>query len=237
MFCDLCGTEAIQNASYCQCCGSKLGRTNNKRYDVSSYNPVKEKNEQFIEQPPKDESKSFLGGVYHPWRRLFSRMIDPILIVIIIMPVFFLFLFLVSLFSIKINIDGFVLFIANPLVLFVLMILVEPLFLSVIGTTPARWVFGICVTNQTGEKLTYGQALKRELLVLIQGCGFGIPLVNLFTMFFAYRRLTKTGTTLWDTSTCSVVTHKKWGIIRTIASIFVTLIALVLLAAIDKHHN
>jgi hypothetical protein len=35
-----------------------------------------------------------------------------------------------------------------------------------------------------------------------------IPFVALFTQVFAYRRLTKTGMTLWDTSASAVVPHK-----------------------------
>jgi hypothetical protein len=49
--------------------------------------------------------------------------------------------------------------------------------------------------------LSFSEALNRSFLVFVQGVGLGIPFVALFTQLFAYRRLTKTGTTLWDTST------------------------------------
>jgi len=173
--------------------------------------PEKNQNEPQVEQPTKDESKNFLGGVHHPWRRFFARTVD---LISIGFPILFLFVFSVS-YLFPDNIDGFVKFIENPIgvaiILNVLWFPVEALFLSTGGTTPAKWIFGIRITSQTGEKLSYGQALKRAFLVFVQGDGFGIPLVTLFTRLFAYRRLIKTGTTLWDTSASSVVTHKEWG--------------------------
>lgn len=237
MFCEKCGKEATQNSKFCQYCGSDLGKVNNSQNETSSVEPVKRQNEQLTEQPTKDESKSFLGSVHHPWRRFFARTVDLMSIGILI---FFLFAFSIG-YLFPNNIDGFVKFIENPIgaaiVLYVLWLPVEALFLSAGGTTPAKWVFGIRVTSQTGEKLSYGQALKRAFLVFVQGDGFGIPLVTLFTRLSAYRRLTKTGTTLWDTSVDSVVTHKKWGVIRAIASIVVTLVVLMIMGILNQMGN
>ena len=237
MFCEKCGKEATQNAKFCQYCGSELSEVNNNERETLPIESMQKQNEQIIEQPVKDESKSFLGGVHHPWRRFFARTVDLMSIGILI---FFLFAFSVG-YLFPNNIGGFVKFIENPIgatiVLYVLWLPVEALFLSVGGTTPAKWIFGIRVTSQTGEKLSYGQALKRAFLVFVQGDGFGIPLVTLFTRLFAYRRLTKTGTTLWDTSVSSVVTHKKWGVIRAIASIFVTLVVLMVMSILKQMGN
>ncbi len=196
--------------------------------------PEKNQNEQLIEQSTKDESKTFLGGAHHPWRRFFARTVDLMSIGILI---FLLFSFSVG-YLFPQNIDRFIKFIENPIgaaiVLYVLWLPFEALFLSLWGTTPAKWVFGIRVTSQNGGKLSYAQALKRTVLVFVQGEGFGIPLVTLFTRLFAYRRLTKTGTTLWDTSADTVVTHKKWGVIRAFASIFVTFVALMIMSILNQ---
>jgi len=64
---------------------------------------------------------------------------------------------------------------------------------------------------------------------LIQGQGIYIPLVSIFTRLFAYRSLKKTATTPWDKSVVSVVTHKKWGVIRAIASVVVVLVTLLII--------
>jgi uncharacterized RDD family membrane protein YckC len=105
------------------------------------------------------------------------------------------------------------------------------------GTTPAKWLFGIRVEHPGGSLLSLGKALKRSFLVFVQGVGLGIPFVALFTQLFAYRRLTKTGTTLWDTSTSAVVLHKKWGVFRTLActaSVFAVLIFVSALNAVGE---
>ena len=106
---------------------------------------------------------------------------------------------------------GLVESIDNPIVagvvLYLIWLPVEGLFLALFGTTPAKWVFGIRVGHPSGDLLTFSEALKRSFLVCFQGAGFGIPFVALFTQVFAYRRLTKTGTTLWDMAANAVVLH------------------------------
>jgi len=105
---------------------------------------------------------------------------------------------------------------------------VEAAFIATAGTTPGKLIFGISVLRVDGKKLSYGVALKRAFLVLIQGQGFYIPLVSIFTQLFAYIRLKKTATTLWDKSVGSVVTHKKWSVIKAIASVVVVFMILLI---------
>ena len=151
-----------------------------------------------------DQSRHFLGGRHHPWRRLFARMVDYYTAVIVSLPLIFTTTKAVE----------------NPIVAYIVLYLVwllaEALLLSLFGTTPAKWLFGIRVEHPGGNLLSFSEALNRSFLVFVQGLGFGIPFVSLFTQFFAYRRLTKTGTTLWDTSAGAVVLHKKWGVVRTL---------------------
>lgn len=236
MFCEKCGAETTQKAKYCQSCGAELNTMDSfvsEQIGTSPEHSVASDSEQYdegTENTPKNESKTFLGGIYHPWRRFFARTVDVMLSGILI---FLLFSFLIG-YLFPQNIDGFVKFIENPIVATIVLGLLwlpfEALFLSVAGTTPAKWIFGIRVINKTGEKLSYSSALKRAFLVFVQGEGFGIPLVTLVTRLFAYRRLTNTGTTLWDTSIDSVVTHKKWGVVRAIFCVFITLFVLVLMS-------
>lgn len=234
MFCEKCGKEATQNAIFCRYCGSALGKANNNKSEALPIEFLQMQNKQIIEQSTKDESKSFLGGMHHPWRRFFARTVDLMLIGV---PILLLFFQLIG-HLFPNDIDSFVKFIGNPIfigiVLYVLWLPVEALFLSIGCTTPAKWVFGIRVTRKSGDTLLYSKALKRAFLVFAQGDGFGIPLVILFTRLSAYRQLTKTGTTPWDTSVDSVVMHKQWGAIRAIASIFVTLLALVIMGIISQ---
>lgn len=187
-----------------------------------------------------DQSKKFLGGKYHPWRRFFARTVDlgTSGVALSFLFVFFL-LFLVG--EGFLNPDsaaGFFSFMENPIgagiIVYLLWIPVEAAFLSMTGITPAKWVFGIRVLSDTGDKLSYGKSLARAFKVFVQGDGFGISIVLFFTRLFAYRRLTKTGTTLWDASSGSIVTHKKWGVVRAFFSVLSVFIVLFVIGAINS---
>ena len=171
--------------------------------------------------PPVDQSRSFLGGHHHPWRRYFARMVDSILFITIF--IFFVG-FLIGLTGV--TSPGILRFISTPggrfwlgiLALF-FMIPVEAALLSHFKTTPGKWLFGIEVTNSVGERLSSEDARKRSLDVWVKGQGLGIPVVLIIPMMLAYRRLTRTGTTLWDTSCHAVVTHRPWTPARAIGAI------------------
>lgn len=87
---------------------------------------------------------------------------------------------------------------------------VESYLLSRFATTPGKWLLGIRVTDDVGQPLGFVPALKRSLLVLVTGRGFGLPAGELipvlqFSMsWILYRR---TGTTLWDRAAVSQVAH------------------------------
>ena len=182
---------------------------------------------------PVDQSKKFLGGQHHPWRRLFARTVD------ICTAGLVLFMLLIFAFSATMpeQAAGFAKAIENLIIASVVLYLIwlpaEALFLSLFGTTPAKWLFGIRVAQPSGDLLSFSAALNRSFLVFVQGVGFGIPFVALFTQLFAYRRLTKTGTTLWDTSTTAVVIHKKWGMFRALACTAAVFFVLILMSALN----
>lgn len=182
---------------------------------------------------PVDQSKTFLGGLHHPWRRFFARTVD------ICTAGFVLFLLLIFAFSATMpeQAAGFAKAIENPIVASVVLYLIwlpaEALLLSLFGTSPAKWLFGIRVSHPGGDLLTFPEALNRSFLVFVQGVGFGIPFVALFTQLFAYRRLTKTGTSLWDTSSNAVVLHKKWGVLRALACSAAVFAVLILISALN----
>ena len=182
---------------------------------------------------PVDQSKKFLGGEHHPWRRLFARTVD------ICTAGLVLFMLLIFAFSATMpeQAASFAKAIENPIIASVVLYLIwlpaEALLLSLFGTTPAKWLFGIQVAHPGGNLLSFAAALNRSFLVFVQGVGFGIPFVALFTQLFAYRRLTKTSTTLWDTSTTAVVIHKKWGMFRALACTAAVFFVLILMSALN----
>ncbi len=182
---------------------------------------------------PVDQSKKFLGGEHHPWRRLFARTVD------ICTAGLVLFMLLIFAFSATMpeQAAGFAKAVENPIIASVVLYLIwlpaEALLLSLFGTTPAKWLFCMQVAHPGGNLLSFAAALNRSFLVFVQGVGFGIPFVALFTQLFAYRRLTKTGTTLWDTSTTAVVLHKKWGVFRALACTAAVFAVLILMSALN----
>jgi len=172
--------------------------------DPNSPSPV---SSNYVQQSnsPVDQSKRFLGGEHHPWRRFCARTVD------ICTAGLLLFLLLIFVLSATMpeQAAGFSKAVENPIVAGVVLYLIwlpaEAVLLSLFGTTPAKWLFGIKVAHPGGRFLSLSESLNRSFLVFVQGVGFGIPFVALFTQLFAYRRLTKTGTTLWDTSTSAMV--------------------------------
>lgn len=182
---------------------------------------------------PVDQSKKFLGEQHHPWRRLFARTVD------ICTAGLVLFMLLIFAFSATMpeQAVGFAKAIENPIIASVVLYLIwlpaEALLLSLFGTTPPKWLFGSRVAHPGGNLPSFAAALNRSFLVFVQGVGFGIPFVALFTQLFAYPRLPKTGTTLWDTSTTAVVLHKEWGVIRAISCTTAVIAMLLLLSALN----
>lgn len=184
-----------------------------------------------------DQSKSFLGGQHHPWRRLFARTVNTCTVGFLL---FFLLVFAIGA-TMPTQAAGFAKAIENPIIAGVVLYLIwlpaETVFLSLFGTTPAKWLFGIRVAHPGGDLLSFSEALNRSFLVFVQGVGLGIPFVALFTQLFAYRRLAKTGTTLWDTSASAVVLHKKWGVFRAIVCTTAVFGVLILISALNAAGN
>lgn len=247
MYCSQCGAETSTSARFCQSCGAELKSQKDVEIaHASTITPSKPKEiSQYSESVvaggasaiAKDQSKTFMGGIHYPWRRFFARTVDLLTLgMLILLLVAFLIGYLFPQ-----NVEGFVKALENPItagiILYLLWLPVEAGFLAATGTTPAKWVFGISVISNDGKKLSYASAIKRAFLVWIQGEGLGIPLVTLFTRLFAYRRLTKFGTTLWDTSVGSVVKHKRWGVIRATSSVLIVLVALMIMGILNSVGN
>ncbi len=174
----------------------------------------------------RERGKGKAGREYHPWRRFFARTIDLFFISLIFIVTF---LSLGAVFFPR-TVNVIIQALGNPLisgvVVYLLWVPVEAFFIYRRGATPGKWLFGIRVLRASGETLSYPDALQRTFLVWIKGDGLGIPIVALVTRIFAYKRLMKTGTTLWDADIGSVVTHSEFGTVRTIACWFAVSLAI-----------
>lgn len=94
------------------------------------------------------------------------------------------------------------------------MVLLEAFILSVKGTTPGKWLFGMRVAHRSGGAPTFPVALRRTALVWWRGLGLNLPLVSLVTMIAAHLNLTNEGETSWDRDTGLVVSHRRMSIGR-----------------------
>ncbi len=210
MFCHQCGTETKAEARFCHACGKPLEVVQ----ELPAASPA----------PTTRPQKADTG--LHPWRRFFARTIDlffavPLLIALhVILPLLF-----------PSKASQIVGALTNPItaavIIYWLWVPVEAALLATIGTTPAKWIFGIRVLKFDGRKLAFAEALKRAAFACILGDGLGIPGAALFTRAYAYDRLKKTETTAWDTACGSVVHHSQWGAGRFIGATVVVLIAMV----------
>lgn len=77
------------------------------------------------------------------------------------------------------------------------------------GSSIGKWIFGIRVTKPDGSPIGVMNGLFRDLEVWIKGLAFGIPLINIVTLYVSYNRLKDKGSTSWDHSKGYVVTHRE----------------------------
>ena len=150
--------------------------------------------------PPELEHDT-VSKVTAPWRRFFAREIDLTLNSLLWSA------FLTLVIGVNISEDFLVdallsflllsttgsLFITNVIVL-----LVEPLFLTFTGTTPGKFCFGLRVTAVDGKRLSYREALRRTWDVLRKGYGFFIPIYWIIRMYKSYKACKNDETLYWE---------------------------------------
>lgn len=116
-----------------------------------------------------------LPRVTAPWRRFFARRLDTALYSL-------LWNLILLLCGVPLTNRGGGAGFADGIMLLLLTLVLEPLFLSLTGTTPGKWLLGLSVTDRDGFRLSYFDALIRTGSVLWYGEGLGIPIVNLIRL-------------------------------------------------------
>jgi uncharacterized RDD family membrane protein YckC len=169
--------------------------------------PPKNQITEILPQVPSRKDSQFFGGIHRPWRRCFARFVD--------LNLFGKFVLLCLLFVINgvtpeigSTINGYLL---DPLTSGTILLLAwlpfECALISLTGSTPGKWLFGIGVRSSSGSKLLFGASLKRYISMMIQGVGLCIPIVAFFTQIYSYKQLTLKGTTAWDKASNAIVSH------------------------------
>lgn len=79
-----------------------------------------------------------------------------------------------------------------------LMFLMEPALLTLTGTTPGKFLFGIHVSGTDGDRLPYGMALARTWGVFGKGMGYFIPGYQLFRQYRSYKECKNGEMLYWE---------------------------------------
>ncbi len=153
--------------------------------------------EEYMELPVKVQNI-----VPHPWRRYFARTLDMSIYGIIVTSFFLL--------VVRWDTagDGFASLVEIAFSR-LLMILIEPILLSKLGTTPGKWIFGLELRDNRGNKITYSDGLWRVFNVLKTGMGFSIPLYNIYRLIKSYNTCNDQNEMLWDQDFTYLIKDKK----------------------------
>ncbi len=144
--------------------------------------------------PPKQivlpqEPKHYATG--HPWRRLLARELDTALLTL---PGAFLLAWFGAANTVWV-------LLLTWLAYSMVALLLEPLLLCTVGTTPGKWLMGLHLRYSYydhTDKPTFGQALFRTLHVWFRGCGIGIGLFALIGFVCSYLRANRGEDQPWD---------------------------------------
>lgn len=132
-----------------------------------------------------------------PWSRFWARAIDTSLLCWIIAEVL---LRIAPEIASGIIVNGTL--IAGT-VLLPAAIVLETICLAVFGNSPGKALIGIKVLTSSGQKLSFAGLTQRQFGVYWRGLGLGVPIVSLFTLAAAHKRVSRGGSVAWDESTHS----------------------------------
>ncbi len=141
--------------------------------------------------PVPELAEDVIPKVCAPWRRFWARGLDEALYITLVNCV------LALVFHINLA-DDPLSGLAGIAVGVLMTLAIEPVLLSLFGTTFGKWVFGLSVTANDGARLTWKEALQRTWLALWQGKRCGIPIWNLVRLWKNYVDCDERHTLPWE---------------------------------------
>lgn len=142
-----------------------------------------------------------------PWRRFLARQLDLLIYYLVWQSI------LVMGYDVNILQQDVFGTIRDVLMVYLLMLVLEPFMLSRFGTTPGKWLMDLWVTDGEDRRLSYGAALSRTQTVIWKGMGADIPIYHLVRLWKSYQTC-KAGEILdWDRGSDAVITlhdKKRW---------------------------
>jgi uncharacterized RDD family membrane protein YckC len=233
MYCTNCGQEVLPAANFCTECGTKVLRPEERGPRLEqpqASRPVSESSKASSESSDDPAPAASLpiaslpspragqSSKSRPWIRFLARSLD------MYFGSFGLSLLLAGVTVPPEAASGWPVFL-----LWVWILVVEPLLMLSIGTTPGKWLLRVRVIPSGGSSISLSAAFVRSFRVWWRGCGACFPLVILFTFASARSRLLRDGVTTWDRDGGFLVTHGPIGPLRMVVAVVLVFIWVFLL--------
>ncbi|TCK92911.1 RDD family protein [Natranaerovirga hydrolytica] len=145
-----------------------------------------------------------LPQVYHPWRRYLARIFD-IIMYNVLWSIFLGLTFNVNL-ATRSNWGNLL----DTFLAIAIMLVMEPLWLRLLGNTPGKIIFGLRIEKPDGRHLSYVEGLKRTWGVIGMGMGYNIPIYNFVCLWKSYKLCSEKEVQPWDESVVYTLKDTKW---------------------------
>jgi uncharacterized RDD family membrane protein YckC len=152
--------------------------------------------------------KKVVFGLHHPWRRYFARFVD---LNILGLWGFYFFSPLIN--SISPDLFNQITFIIKDRIFDGVLLLLfwmpfEVVSISLFGTTPGKWIFGITIHDVDGNKITLLNSARRFIGMAVSGMACGVAIIVFIANLWACKRLEQEGGSSWDRAANSKVVHE-----------------------------
>ena len=127
-----------------------------------------------------------------PWRRFFARLLD------LTFYSFLVNVLLLTIFKINIVDTSFKIFLLKLFLQLVLLQFIEPFLLSKFGTTLGKFVLGLKVIDDSGNKLSFKKAFERTTYVIFYGLSLNIPYLRLVSLFICFKKCNNNEFLEWE---------------------------------------
>ena len=186
-------------------------------------------------QPEPQWKEDVLPRVRSPFRRFFARGLDLLFYGTLWQ------LFLIMVLDLNLSNRGSGGDLLDAVMQLLLMLVLEPVFLCLLGTTPGKWILGLRVAGEGGKHLTLAQARSRTWKVFFRGMGLGIPIYNLVRHWKSYRACADGEILDWEEdSTLLLRDEKQWRTVVWVGTACMLVLSTVLAMAwaqLPKHRG
>ena len=131
--------------------------------------------------PAEDRREEEPQACYHPWMRYFARVLDTALYDTVI-NLAWLMIFRDQSF-IRLQTANVLTVTLWSVAMLALTLALEPLWLHYWGWTPGKWLFGLKLRDEDGEKLSIQRGWERSRRLAWEGYGWNIPIWSLWRMW------------------------------------------------------